>query len=71
MENRFIINIYMMCATLLIKLIFLINGWMAPHFDIRDGMISYPRIKKWSIKTVEKTKLYTQRNTKNPTYIKI
>lgn len=56
MESKFIINIYMMCATLPIKLIFLINGWMAPHFDIWDGMISSPRIKRWSIKTVEKNK---------------
>lgn len=55
MESKFIINIYM-CATLPIKLIFLINGWMAPHFDIWDGMISSPRITRWSIKTVEKNK---------------
>lgn len=59
MESKFIINIYMMCATLPIKLIFLINGWMAPHFDIWDGMISSPRIKRWSIKAVEKKQNYT------------
>lgn len=58
MESKFIINIYMMCATLPIKLIFLINGWMAPHFDIWDGMIS-PRIKRWSIKAVEEKQNYT------------